>query len=151
MAVKKYRAAGGVVIQQGQIEGLNPQKTYVLLLNRPDRDEVRLPKGHIDPGEDALTAALRETEEETGFADLLSLADLGNRYVEFDYKNDHYLRNEHYYLMTVRSARRTQRPVHDAEQFQPLWIETDLAVGMLTFEAEQDVVQAAIARYQEIG
>jgi len=54
----------------------------VLLLERDvERDgrlvhEVRLPKGHIEPGEDDRSAALREVCEESGYCDLDVLADL---------------------------------------------------------------------------
>jgi diadenosine hexaphosphate hydrolase (ATP-forming) len=37
-----------------------------VLLIRRDNGEWMFPKGHIDPGEDALTTALREVEEEAG-------------------------------------------------------------------------------------
>jgi len=63
-----YVAAGGVVIHEGQ----------VLLLDRPGRGEVRLPKGHVEPGEEPAEAALREVREEAGYADLAILADLGH-------------------------------------------------------------------------
>jgi 8-oxo-dGTP pyrophosphatase MutT (NUDIX family) len=150
MATKQYQAAGGVVIQQGKIDGLDPTNAYVLLLDRPKRKEVRLPKGHIDPGEDARTAALRETEEEAGFVDLVVLADLGNNTVEFDYKGDHFIRGEHYFLMTLRSSHQSSRPAHDEEQFKPLWIEAEKAAQMLTFESEQNVVRAAVNHYLQM-
>ena len=150
MAIKQYQAAGAVVMQQGRIDGLDPERVYVLLLDRPDRDEVRLPKGHIDPGEDALTAALRETEEEAGFIDLDVLADLGSHPVEFDYRGDHYRRDEHYFLVALGSPSRRKRPAHDAKQFHPLWIEMDRAADMLTFAAEQEVVRAAVRRYRQL-
>ncbi|MBI3959740.1 MAG: NUDIX domain-containing protein [Chloroflexi bacterium] len=149
MAIKQYQAAGGVVIQQGKIDGLDGERAYVLLLDRPDLDEVRLPKGHIDPGEDALTTALRETAEETGYTDLEILADLGSATVEFDYRGDHYIRDEHYFLMKLRSPAQIQRPVHDAHQFHPLWIEMEEAARLLTFEAEQQVIDRAIRHYSQ--
>jgi 8-oxo-dGTP pyrophosphatase MutT (NUDIX family) len=80
MATKTYRAAGSVVVQQGVIAGLDPDQRYILLLDRPGRNEVRLPKGHIDPGESVEATALRETTEESGYADLEVIAlDTGRR------------------------------------------------------------------------
>ena len=38
----------------------------VLLVHRPRYDDWSLPKGKLDPGESARSAALREVEEETG-------------------------------------------------------------------------------------
>jgi 8-oxo-dGTP pyrophosphatase MutT (NUDIX family) len=52
--------AGGVVIRTvGTTE-------EVLVVHRPRYDDWSLPKGHLEPGEDAAAAALREVEEETG-------------------------------------------------------------------------------------
>lgn len=53
---KTTYSAGGVV--------LNSQRK-VLIVNQ-NGDSWSLPKGHIDPGEDAFTAAKREIEEESG-------------------------------------------------------------------------------------
>lgn len=150
MGTREYQAAGGVVIQQGVIPGLDDTRPYLLLLDRPNRNEVRLPKGHIDPGENVEETALRETEEEAGFADLAVLADLGSSRVEFDYKGNHYIRDEHYFLMTLRSPRQGQRPTNDIEQFHPLWVELDEAASRLTFAAEQKVVQKAVERYRAL-
>jgi 8-oxo-dGTP pyrophosphatase MutT (NUDIX family) len=150
MGTRKYQAAGGVVIQKGMIPGQDQATAYVLLLDRPDRDEVRLPKGHIDPGEDAEATALRETEEEAGFADLAILADLGSSRVTFDYNGNHYIRDEHYFLMTLRSLRQGTRPANDIQQFRPLWVKLDEAPGRLTFAAEQQVVQKAVEQYRAL-
>jgi len=87
--VVRYRAAGGVVVDGER----------VLVLRRPGRGEVRLPKGHIDPGETPRAAALREVGEESGYADLEIVADLGTQTVEFDWDGRHYVRDEHYFLM----------------------------------------------------
>ncbi len=56
------RAAGGVVHREshGELE--------VALVHRPKYDDWSLPKGKLDPGEREEDAALREVEEETGFA-----------------------------------------------------------------------------------
>ncbi len=80
MALKQYAAAGGVVIDDGRM----------LLLDRPLRREVRLPKGHIDPGETAAQAALRETAEESGYDDLEIMSDLGSQVVKFNFQGKIY-------------------------------------------------------------
>ncbi|HKY13582.1 MAG TPA: NUDIX hydrolase [Microthrixaceae bacterium] len=54
------RAAGGVVCRPG------PDGTEVLVVHRPRRHDWSFPKGHLQPGENDQTAALREVEEETG-------------------------------------------------------------------------------------
>ena len=52
---KVVKAAGGVVTSSNN---------KLLMINL--RNHWDLPKGHIEPGEESLTAALREAEEETG-------------------------------------------------------------------------------------
>ncbi len=144
MKTIRYRSAGGIVTQRKILSHLPPAESYLLLLDRPSRAEVRLPKGHIDPGEGAEEAALRETCEETGFCDLRILADLGWRTVEFNYKRKHYIREERYFLMQLLSARQTTRPPKDAEQFQVLWATLKTASERLTFEAERLFVEDAV-------
>ncbi len=133
MKTVRYRSAGGIVIHKGQ----------VLLLDRPDRNEIRLPKGHIERDETPQTAALRETAEEGGYADLEIVANLGHNTVEFDYRNKHVIRDEYYFVMRLQSEKITSRPVGDEEQFRPLWIPLDRAETLLTFEAERRVVRRA--------
>lgn len=142
----QYAAAGGVVVQRDIVPDLPAEETHLLLLDRPRRAEVRLPKGHIDPGESAEEAALRETCEESGYCDLRILADLGRRTVEFEYKGRHYLREDHYFLMRLLSARQTARPPGDARQFRVMWVPLPEAGERLTFEIEQLFAQdAAVA------
>ena len=144
MKTIKYRSAGGIVTQRNILSHLPAAESFLLLLDRPSRAEVRLPKGHIDPGESAEEAALRETCEETGFCDLRILADLGWRTVEFNYKGAHYIRQERYFLMELLSARQTTRPPKDAKQFQVLWAPLTTASERLTFEAERLFVEDAV-------
>ncbi|QCB50797.1 NUDIX hydrolase [Rhodococcus sp. PAMC28707] len=58
-------AAGAVLWQKSQ--GVNGEIS-VALVHRPKYDDWSFPKGKIDPGETAVVAAVREVEEETGFA-----------------------------------------------------------------------------------
>jgi ADP-ribose pyrophosphatase YjhB (NUDIX family) len=61
-------SAGGIVLnQQGMVLVVNQQGT-----------SWSLPKGHIDPGEDPIEAAIREITEESGVTDLHFLSALGS-------------------------------------------------------------------------
>ncbi len=139
MGLRQYAAAGGVVIEDGMM----------LLLDRPQRDEVRLPKGHIEPGEEPEATALREVCEETGLADLEIAADLGERIVEFDYQGDHYRRTERYFLMRKISERTVARSKKDAADFHPVWAPMAQAAARLTYAAERDVAERAILLYRD--
>ncbi|HMN26664.1 MAG TPA: NUDIX domain-containing protein [Caldilineaceae bacterium] len=130
----RYKAAGGVVEHKGQL----------LLLDRPGRGEVRLPKGHIEAGENAASAALREIAEETGYDDLSIVADLGEQTVEFDYQERHIIRREHYFLVRLRSEHQTPRSATDAAQFFVRWAAPDEAVAQLTYAAERAMARRAI-------
>ena len=57
MELRDVRAAGAVVTRKGG---------DVLLVHRPKYDDWSFPKGKLDPGEHAITAAVREVAEETG-------------------------------------------------------------------------------------
>lgn len=138
---RRYHAAGGVVIHEG----------FMLLLDRPGQAEIRLPKGHIEEGESAEQTALRETAEESGYGDLVIVADLGNRTVIFDHKEIHYVRDEHYFLMDLGSGQLVKRSNADAGQFHPMWVELAAAADLLTFAAEQDVARLAIDRYASLA
>ena len=60
--------AGGVVINQQQM---------VLVVSQ-NGTSWSLPKGHVDPGEEPLQAAIREIREESGITDLAFLSTLGS-------------------------------------------------------------------------
>ncbi|MDQ2932969.1 MAG: NUDIX domain-containing protein [bacterium] len=66
MIVKEYSAGGIVLNNKGEIALANTKGNY-----------WSLPKGHIDPGEDAYTAALRELYEETGIVNPVLVKPLG--------------------------------------------------------------------------
>lgn len=130
-----YTASGGVLT--------NVEGTHVLLLIRPERDEVRLPKGHVEPEEAIADAALREVAEEAGYDDIEIIADLGEQLAAFPLEGQVVRRTEHYFLMRTRSLHQTDRPQPDAQQFFTVWVPWDEAPTHLTFEAEQVWVRRA--------
>lgn len=58
----EVRAAGGVVVREGR------KGPKLALVHRPHHDDWSLPKGKLEDGESFKQGALREVEEETGFA-----------------------------------------------------------------------------------
>lgn len=132
--IHRYNAAGGVVIHNARM----------LLLDRPGRKEVRLPKGHMEAGETPEVTALREVAEESGYADLKIVTALDSQIVEFDHQGRHIIRTEYYFLMDLVSEQQVERGKHDAEQFQVRWTPLTQAVAQLTYSSEQSIARQAI-------
>ncbi len=144
MKTKHHETAGGVVIDSsGQMLVL------VRDIERGGRmaHEVRLPKGHIDPGETAEQAALREVEEESGYGALGITADLGACHSTFDFRGMRNERDERYFLMRLTDPHRgAPRPTgHEEALFQPAWIAPAEAAIQLSYESEREFARRAIA------
>jgi 8-oxo-dGTP pyrophosphatase MutT (NUDIX family) len=135
--IVRYTAAGGVVVHDGR----------VLVLRRPGRGEVRLPKGHVEPGEEVQATALRETREESGYANLVVKAALDTQVIEFDHEGRHVVRIERYFLMALADDA-DSAPSGGEGQFEPDWLTWDEALATLTFEAEREWVRRARAMSQ---
>lgn len=132
-----YGSAGGVVVSAtGDVLVLVRARR----LGPDSRPEVRLPKGHIEPGESLREAALREVQEESGLAQVEILSGLGRQRVEFRWRGTHYLRNESYFLMTIPPGIEHQEP---EAQFERRWLGWADALTHLTFEAEKEWVRRA--------
>jgi 8-oxo-dGTP pyrophosphatase MutT (NUDIX family) len=139
---KYHNTAGGVVFDDaGRV------LTIVRDIDRNGRivHEVRLPKGHIDPGETAEQAAVREVCEESGYCQLAILADLGTIQSEFDFKDKHNIRDERYFLMqlTVPERQAPQPTGNEEALFQPLWLDPAEAESQLTYESERQFMRRA--------
>jgi 8-oxo-dGTP pyrophosphatase MutT (NUDIX family) len=134
----RYQAAGGIVVDTDN---------RVLVLRRPSRNEVRLPKGHVEKGESHLGAALREVAEESGYSGLTILADLGHQLVRFGHKGRHIVRDEFYFLLQLKDARNVEGAAPEL-QFIPEWVDWNQALAELTFEAEREWVRRARAHLE---
>ena len=137
LAERTYRAAGGVVVDDGQ----------VLVLHRGDRGEVRLPKGHVEPGESDEVAACREVREETGYCHAVVTDDLGVRRVDFPrFKSSgegaFVHRLEHFFLCHLRDSEVEARASEELV-FRPNWLPIEAACEELTYAVERAWVQAA--------
>ncbi|MFN2154648.1 MAG: NUDIX domain-containing protein [Anaerolineae bacterium] len=138
MSVIQFSTAGGIVVHDGR----------VLVLRSSRYDHLRLPKGHIEEGETIRAAALREVCEETGYADLEIVTDLGEQDAEFDSPAGHVIRHEHYFLMRLSSERRVRRKTDDIS-FTPEWVSWGGAVKDMAYDEERRWVFAARAWFGE--
>lgn len=139
---RRYDAAGGVLVDEaGRVALLERVVTREGKAVR----EVRLPKGHLEPGETDEQAALREVWEETGLAPRALLVDLGMATVEFVHAGVQVVRRERWYLM--ESPQPLTHGLPDAEPPFRLLIAGDLAAAarLLTFPNEQGVALRAQA------
>jgi 8-oxo-dGTP pyrophosphatase MutT (NUDIX family) len=134
---EEYRAAGGVLTRDND--------TQILLLERPGRREVRLPKGHVEDGETVAQTAVREVQEETGYADVVIVADLGtvtHTFHNFTRDMD-VTRTEAYFLMRLTGETHYTGPQFAHENFRRRWVKRDEAEHLLTYEVEREFVRRA--------
>lgn len=101
---KYVEAAGGVV---------KDERGEVLMIYRRNRWD--LPKGHIDTGEDALTAAKREVEEETGVSGLKFVSELCNTLHAYNVYGEWELKCTYWFAFDAQSAATTAQTEEDIE------------------------------------
>ena len=119
----KTESAGGVVINK---------KRRVLVVSQRGTS-WSLPKGHIDPGESTLDAAIREIEEESGIRRLTFVKDLGSysRYkIGLGSREDKgELKTIHMFLFTTDEER--LKPI-DPDHPEARWVRPDDVEALLT-------------------
>lgn len=125
-------AAGAVVWKM--VDG----KVRVLLVHRTQHNDISLPKGKVDPGETLPHTAVREIEEETGFAVVLG-APLGR--VEYRLPNG---RDKvvHYWSAEVDAGHAERHSYEANGEIRALeWVPVSKAAKRLTYAHDADVVE----------
>jgi 8-oxo-dGTP pyrophosphatase MutT (NUDIX family) len=133
-------SAGGVVIRG------EPGREQVIVIEPTRRAPsgarvLGLPKGHIDPGENALQAATREVREETGVV-VERLQDLGE--VRYWYRRDGrtVLKSVVFFLFGYVSGETSD---HDDEVVEARWIDLRHALTALSYDGERGMIARALA------
>ncbi|MBS3965703.1 MAG: NUDIX domain-containing protein [Truepera sp.] len=122
--------AGGVVFDQlGRV-----------LILRHHRGEWVFPKGHIDPGETPLQAALREVEEEAGVQ--AACLDPGRVFVTRYFNNRQEERTIHWFVLQSPTAETVLRETLFPEG---TFISAAEALSCLSFEEDRRLLQEVLA------
>jgi 8-oxo-dGTP pyrophosphatase MutT (NUDIX family) len=125
-------AAGGVVLRTG---ATGPE---VLVVHRLRQDDWSLPKGHLDPGEDATAAAVREVHEETGVACTITRA-LGTT----AYVGPRGPKRVTWFVMRPVDGDPAARPADD-EVDMARWTPVAHLEDLLTYPTDLDLVRTAL-------
>ncbi len=138
-SVDEEVSAGGVVVRQGA-GGPEVLIADQVDWNTGDRN-VRLPKGHREPGESLEEAAVREVREEVGVVARVLGALEPVRYAFWHRGREaHVPKVVHYFLMEHVSG---DGQAQDGEMERVHWCPLEEAAERLTFDGERRVVREA--------
>ncbi len=130
MKRRRTISAGGVVLNR---------KGLVLVVNQRGR-AWSLPKGHLDPGETLLEAAVREIHEEAGVVDLTLVHYLGCyercRIGKFGGEDPTEWKELHFFLF--RSSQTTLVPLDALDHPEARWVRFVEAAALLTHPNDRD-------------
>ncbi|XP_055390148.1 bis(5'-nucleosyl)-tetraphosphatase [asymmetrical] [Condylostylus longicornis] len=126
------RAAGFLVFRI-----LNNQIEYLLLRASYGIRHWSPPKGHVDPGEDDFTTALRETKEEAGYSDL-DLKIYTNETMTLKYDVDGVPKSVIYWLAELVNP--CKNPVLSDEHTEYKWLPKNEAKELAKFKDFQDLI-----------
>jgi len=129
--IKTHSAGGVVTNSEGKVLVVSQQGT-----------SWSLPKGHIDPGEDALGAARREIYEESGIRDLEFVRELGSyeRHKIGVNGGDDRSELKVITMFLFRTGETLLKPV-DADNPEAKWVEKSKVARLLTHEKDREFFQ----------
>jgi 8-oxo-dGTP pyrophosphatase MutT (NUDIX family) len=129
-------SAGGVLLRDGEVAVIVPVRRAA-----GGKRVLALPKGHVDPGETAPQAALREVREETGMVG--ELADqLGEVHYGYQRGGKKIRKLVTFFLVEYRSGSEAD---HDTEVEEVRWLALEDAAKELTYKGEREMVERAMA------
>ncbi|MCH7562490.1 MAG: NUDIX hydrolase [Gemmatimonadetes bacterium] len=128
------RSAGGVVTRR--IDGA----VHFLLIRDP-YGKLGLPKGHVENGETAEDAALREVGEETGLTGVVMGPSLGTTDWHFRFEGRLIHKYCQYFLMGSQSG--DPEPEREEGITECRWLPLDEAIAEVAYDNAREVVRVA--------
>lgn len=146
--VRRSHSAGGVAFRRVEIGEGSGGGVQVALIATAGGNRWQLPKGRLEPGEEAVQAAIREVEEETG---LRTVVEIFLRSVEYSY-TDTYQRDVpetvhkrvDFYLLRVVGGELSDLSF---EVDGVIWTTPEDALQRLTFVGEQECIRQALEHW----
>lgn len=137
--VRRETSAGGVVFRR------DGERTLVLVI-RDAHGNWGFPKGHVERGEEARDAALREVREETGVIVTNVVAPLHAISWRFRSRGAQVHKTCHFFVLVTDRAR--TRPQGKEGITACRWVAPDEARRLLTWDNSRSVMDAAQAAWE---
>lgn len=137
-------SAGGLVVDRA---GPVPLAALIGRADRRGRLLWSLPKGHIEQGETAEMAAVREVEEETGIRGVL-LAPLGTIDFWFIAEGRRIHKTVHHFLLEAASGELSDA---DAEVIEVAWVPLPDVAARLAYADERRLLERVPALLADAG
>ncbi len=136
--MKKTETAGGIVLNS---------KGLVLVVSQHGTS-WSLPKGHIDQGEDQLTAARREILEESGISSLKLIKELGvyERYRIGLNGGDDRSELKKIYMFLFKTEQEDLKPT-DPHNPEARWVDKKKVAELLTHKKDKEFYLQAMASF----
>jgi 8-oxo-dGTP pyrophosphatase MutT (NUDIX family) len=134
-AVRDEFSAGGVVVRK------EPGAEPLFLLIRDSYQNWGFPKGHVESGERAEDAALREVAEETGVERLSMLGEIDQIEWVFRFRGQLIHKVCHFYLMETVDARTSPQRAEGITACR--WMPFDEAQSLIGYENARTVLRRA--------
>jgi 8-oxo-dGTP pyrophosphatase MutT (NUDIX family) len=128
-------SAGGLVVDRR--EGLPPQAALIGRIDRRGRLLWSLPKGHVEAGETAEDAAVREVMEETGITGRV-VAPLGTIDFWFVAEGRRIHKTVHHFLLVALGGELSDE---DVEVEQVEWVPLDELTERLAYADERRLIE----------
>ncbi len=131
--VNEPQCAGGIVLNK---------KNQLILVSHQGLS-WSFPKGHIEKGEEALTAAKREIYEESGVTDLILIKELGiiSRMNKTS-KIGKTVREGKKIFMSLFETNQTKLKPIDPKNPEAIWVDFNTAIKLLKYEEDKDFLRS---------